>query len=127
MNIAQRLLKGSHNIDRMRSEIEQVILIVLGLIDKATIGRPGTVFKLNLSANGYDWQLCAWHASHRFTCIGLGVSEWSSVLRANEINSLATQNVYEGLLVFVELIFRQYPEVGQISLPLLSAADKFGD
>ena len=122
MNIAERLIRGSQNIDKMRTEIRVVVSILIGQANGLGIYPDGRSCCFNFGTVLWKFQVndmsCFIADSgnpnapvYSSSCGGIGS------LRTDQV-----QTVYESLPAFIEAVFKKYPELKEKFGPLLRAA-----
>lgn len=141
MNIAQQLLKGSAEIDRMRTEIDQIIAMMIGYLNKsdASFRLPVRTSPLDRSGLRFNHGVETWivgclryDGNRQF--IELEVSPWEGVRtvyysewpREKKLNTIEishVKGVYDALPRLVEGLAKQFPEMAQKWQPLLKAAE----
>jgi len=143
-DIAQKILRGSHNIDRMRSEIKQLVKMVLGLVEKHLLEHvlqqnAGVVtWRADLkgdNCSGKNWfargeidtnkpQKSCYHVTYWQGSVELAYS--LDISGANSYEALETKNVvkvYRALSEFVTSMVRCYPDLESTLSPFIEAAD----
>ncbi len=143
-NIVEKLLRGSRNIDRMKSEVHQLVQIVIGLAHKS-IGRGASVVEIHET---FEDKSCKWqvegmmgtlykarnkihvqctvklpcappHQDHFIQCVG-----YCSESRV-PFHSEHAQQVYQNLHAFAEGMLRVIPDIKDEMKTFLDASEVF--
>ncbi len=142
-NIVQQLLKGSAEIDRMRSEIDQIIAMMIGYLTKIRPeirgDLPGRKHELDRSGfrfNHHDetWivgriadgtnrpfiemEISPWEGFRT-----IYYSEWAGVEKNRILSAAHVIGIHAALPRLVEGLLKKYPELAQSWSPLLKAAE----
>ena len=144
MNVVQQLVAGSHNIDRMRAEIHQVVPIIFSVLRYP----PLTAGVIELNDTIVSGK-CTWIVTGRVnpfllasalstvplaiqcfltaTASTSGIQIYWSRDYEREVVILAerVQDVYESLPEMVEEIFIRFPWARERCQPLIRAVEKF--
>ncbi|MFZ2038585.1 MAG: hypothetical protein WAV11_01430 [Minisyncoccia bacterium] len=130
-NVARKLLRGSRNIDLMKSETHETISIIIGLMDD----RCDYDYEMNFDCKISHF--CRWiiykkqpGKSHKVKCFLWvdGINErtaYDSEKVRGGIPYLEAQFIYESLPLFIEGLFIKFPELRALSKPFLMASKKF--
>jgi hypothetical protein len=138
-NIAQKLIRGSHNIDRMRAEIDQVVRMIVGLLEKHYLGllnpkAEAIPFGVDLSYGVKGWQVNATFnprkPQHNRFFVGYWLDTSSQpyytvIERKDPTTYLKTEDValvYQALPEFVEGIMNKYPNIASKLQPFICAS-----
>jgi len=136
MNTAARLLLGSRNIDRMRSEITATVAMILGLLEKREDCTLSETFNEEFSFTGGMWlakggirrsiggnvidsNVCV-ECWLRHTGVRL---EYSSQKGGVQLHVGSVQDVYEALPSFIEGMQRVRPDLENKLRLFLRASD----
>lgn len=137
-DIAQQLLRGSQNIDRMKSEVHQVIRMVIGLAQICREGRTPKIINETFKS-----ETCVWEVKGKTVYSSREVPEIFSVqchtvegviaysisgrsgFGAHLIYTSNVHLVHADLHTFVEGMLRTLPELAEEWKPLIKAADRF--
>jgi hypothetical protein len=139
MNIAQKLLKGSAEIDRMRLEIDQLISLLIGYLTRVNPLLPGRTDPLDRSGVRFNHGIETWIVgttsnTNNVPFIELEVSpwsgvrtvyysEWKGVKKVTTIESSHVKGVYNALPRLVEGLLKKYPQLAEAWSPLIKAAE----
>lgn len=134
--VVTRLIRGSHNIDRMRKEIKEIVSIIMGCVRPHLpvnfyVGGEQFEFKF-LSSSGVSWWgfanrgpgnyeyqvYCSFETGNEKLKVYIMVS--GRVL--DEVAAVNVQRVYDSLDVFVEGILKQLPSLQNEMKPLIDAS-----
>jgi len=132
-NIAQQLVQGSKNIDRMKAEIWMVVQMILGFLKdytdvkmKMEFENDNSSWHVRYSRGKYCYMVECWVRPF------LGSTGWRTafsplVFRVNwsVYDFESVEKVYDNLHVFVEGMLREFPELKQKIAPILKASQKF--
>ena len=136
MNIAQKLIKGSAKIDRMRSEVEQLVRIMIGYLSKMEANLPERRNERDRERPliRFQHEYEAWvvgrisKTSRPFIALDFflpdGIrtiydSEWSNT----SISVKFVKRTYAALPRLVESLAEEFPELQKAWAPLLDAAE----
>ncbi len=124
-NIVDKLIRGSQNIDRMRSEVIWVVGMILGFLEKES-GLPEGGPERSFHSNGCEWLLRRKikGAGLVVQCLIEGEVAYYSTMR-DPIFLPKAQRVHDGLIIFVEGSIREFPFLAEKLKPLLNASEKF--
>lgn len=144
LNVAQSLVRGSDNINKMRSEIKMVITMVLGLVDSKTIEKylnfdeQGATYFRALDCEWIlSWELKGKQEDMCISGIGLSlldnsridtsvflwnVSDVSFFTKIIPCNLDKVQMVYEALPVFVNGMLKTFPYLTERLEPFFKAS-----
>jgi hypothetical protein len=121
-----RLLRGSQEYDRMRSEIKQIVNIVCSLIDAKVFTDLTNHMVIERTIRYQDgevsWVLMVNPRKHR-TMVFVGYPGGSTHSGAFEIPLAYVKLVHSTLTGFVEKMIEPWPEVGNKLNLLLTAGD----
>jgi hypothetical protein len=137
-NIAQQLLAGSNNIDRMKQEIKETVNTLVGLIKKSGFSTyesyrqdfmfDGGFWRLQWNRYGFESVECnlLLFPDSLGTFVAFAPKTYTGDFNGWCINHTeSVARVYDSLPVFVEGVFNFFPGVRERAQPLLDAADKF--
>lgn len=141
-DIAQKLLIGSREIDRMKEEIKAVVGMVIGLVTDPDLVAWKRGFSTGMSDRAFYSPSCEWlimpHAEYEYS---ISVECWtkkpnfpsSSKTKACAFSSAPhadlflvsreARKVHAGLSVFVEGMIKTFPTLLDKLWPFLDAAD----
>jgi hypothetical protein len=132
-NIAEQLLRGSQNIDRMRKEVECVVSMILGFLVPgeenfcATFDFDGGKWEIEIS---YSYNIsmpiarCWLRKPFESTLAYINKSRELPMFKVG-FNHEMVQEVHQNLPVFVLGMMKEFPELERQLKPFLDAADKF--
>lgn len=117
--IVTRLVQGSHNIDRMRTEIEQVVCMVMGLIPLSRHGLSETV-----ETESCRWIVVVTNNRKKVECwrlTGFGTLVYDSA-RQVPLYGHYVEFVYRNLHGFIEAALKLCPILEEAWGPIMSAS-----
>jgi hypothetical protein len=125
------LLKGSENIDRMRSEIQTTISMVLGLVKPFLKKGKSNAFcqMFGDSRDSCEWELC-WGGDPKrdpeLQCRVKGEIVYSTFHIGFTLRLEDIQTVHEGLHFFVDGLVSEFPGLlGKLNVLLTASKKKF--
>ena len=135
MNIVQKLLKGSAEIDRMMSEIDQIVALLIGYLSKVEEVMPTRTKVFDRSGHKFNHGDETWMVGRIADCgrvfIELEVSPWSGLRtvyysewgKQHTVESYHVKGIHDALPRLVEALAKRYPSLSEAWQPLLKAAE----
>ncbi len=136
IEITARLIQGSHNIDRMRKEVHEVIATVVGLL-KILSDESAENFDERFISNSYDWRITRVlnrdNDSVTVHCFSnesdVAAVHYSSNYNHSEIKYFSVNNAsniqiaYTGLPVFIAGMLEKFPKLAEKLAFLIDASN----
>ena len=130
MNVLDKIVRGSSNLDRMRREIDTSLSTIMGMFESLVDCGHCRILQTKHDDDKYIWLLVIGRDKNKGMSFGAtcylkekmvySYKPGEAPLRCENI-----QAVYESLAEFIEAMFNDHPKLKKKCEPLFRAADKF--
>lgn len=126
MDIANQLVNGSRNIDKMKSDMHDIISMMNGILHNYR----SIMMSKKIISNKSEWRVFTMNDSMYIECWVTVGKEKAKLVYSNEggakLPSIeGVQDAYESLPDFITQMFSFFPELKEKCLPIIRAADVF--